>query len=132
MSNKIILTVMGALIKGEEILVQTRTKDDWPGLTLAGGKVEKDETILAAMEREFFEETGLRATCWHFENYIEWKIDDKRHLCLLFKCRQFEGDLLEKTREGFNHWIKIANLKNRSDFSDDFDKILDLLKIDWR
>lgn len=132
MAKEIVLTVMGALVKGESLLVQNRTKHDWPGLTLAGGKVEDGESINEAMQREFFEETGLEVKDWHFENYIEWNIKGVRHLCLLFKAFKFTGTLKQATNEGANLWLKIKEIKDAGDFSDDFDKILDLLKIDWR
>ena len=68
----------------------------------------------------------------HFENYIEWNIKGQRHLCLLFKAFEFKGTLIQATSEGANLWLKIKEIKDAGNFSDDFDKILDLLKIDWR
>ncbi len=132
MAKEIVLTVMGALVKGDSLLVQNRTKTDWPGLTLAGGKVEDKESIKEAIKREFLEETGLEVKDWHFENYIEWNIKGQRHLCLLFKAFEFKGTLIQATSEGANLWLKIKEIKDAGNFSDDFDKILDLLKIDWR
>ncbi len=132
MAKEIVLTVMGALVKGDSLLVQNRTKTDWPGLTLSGGKVEDKESIKEAIKREFLEETGLEVEDWHFENYIEWNIKEERHLCLLFKAFEFKGTLIQATSEGANLWLKIKEIKDAGNFSDDFDKILDLLKIDWR
>lgn len=132
MAKEIVLTVMGALVKGDSLLVQNRTKKDWPGLTLPGGKVEDKESIKEAIKREFLEETGLEVKDWHFENYIEWNNKGQRHLCLLFKAFEFKGALIQATSEGANLWLKIKEIKDAGNFSDDFDKILDLLKIDWR
>ena len=38
--------------KNGNVLVQERTKKDWPGLTFPGGHVEKGETLDEAMKRE--------------------------------------------------------------------------------
>ena len=82
------------LIKdAEKILVQERTKKDWPGLTLPGGKVKDDETIFESVKREIKEETGLDISDVKERGYIEWNIEDRRHLCILFESSKFKGDL---------------------------------------
>ena len=45
--------------KDGRVLLQMRTKHDWPGWTLPGGHVEKGENLVQSVIREVKEETGL-------------------------------------------------------------------------
>ena len=123
----IILTNMCLIRNGNMILVQNRTKKDWPGLTLPGGKVEKDESVYQSVLREVYEETGLRLLSAKDVGYIEWLIDGDRHLCILFESESYEGEL-KSNDEGKNLFIDIKDLY-RYQFSTDFDKILDIYGI---
>ena len=123
----IILTNMCLIRNGNMILVQNRTKKDWPGLTLPGGKVEKDESVYQSVLREVYEETGLRLISAKDVGYIEWLIDGDRHLCILFESESYEGEL-KSNDEGENLFIDIKDLY-RYQFSTDFDKILDIYGI---
>ena len=123
----IILTNMCLIRNGNMIFVQNRTKKDWPGLTLPGGKVEKDESVYQSVLREVYEETGLRLLSAKDVGYIEWLIDGDRHLCILFESESYEGEL-KSNDEGENLFIDIKDLY-RYQFSTDFDKILDIYGI---
>ena len=123
----IILTNMCLIRNGNMNLVQNRTKKDWPGLTLPGGKVEKDESVYQSVLREVYEETGLRLLSAKDVGYIEWLIDGDRHLCILFESESYEGEL-KSNDEGENLFIDIKDLY-RYQFSTDFDKILDIYGI---
>lgn len=123
----IILTNMCLIRNGNMILVQNRTKKDWPGLTLPGGKVEKDESVYQSVLREVYEETGLRLLNVKDVGYIEWLIDGDRHLCILFESESYEGEL-KSNDEGENLFIDIKDLCQYQ-FSTDFDKILDIYGI---
>ena len=123
----IILTNMCLIRNGNMILVQNRTKKDWPGLTLPGGKVEKDESVYQSVLREVYEETGLRLLSAKDVGYIEWLIDGDRHLCILFESESYEGEL-KSNDEGEDLFIDIKDLY-RYQFSTDFDKILDIYGI---
>ena len=125
--NMIILTNMCLIRNGNMILVQNRTKKDWPGLTLPGGKVEKDESVYQSVLREVYEETGLRLLSAKDVGYIEWLIDGDRHLCILFESESYEGEL-KSNDEGEDLFIDIKDLCQYQ-FSTDFDKILDIYGI---
>ena len=116
--------------KGDRYLIQNRTKNDWPGLTLPGGKVENTESIEESVVREVKEETGLTIKNPKMINYIEWLIENKRHLCILFMSEEFDGELIDSI-EGQNRFMTVDEL-DVSKFSDDFDKILDLYQLKWR
>ena len=123
----IILTNMCLIRNGNMIFVQNRTKKDWPGLTLPGGKVEKDESVYQSVLREVYEETGLRLLSAKDVGYIEWLIDGDRHLCILFESESYEGEL-KSNDEGEDLFIDIKDLCQYQ-FSTDFDKILDIYGI---
>ena len=44
---------------GNKVLVIDRKKQNWPGITLLSGHIEKDESLVDSVIREVKEETGL-------------------------------------------------------------------------
>ena len=46
------LTVLCLIHQNDKYLLQNRLKDDWKGLTLPGGHIEKNESIIDAVIRE--------------------------------------------------------------------------------
>lgn len=109
------------------ILVQNRTKKDWPGLTLPGGKVKEGEDVIDSVKREVKEETNLDIEDVRSVGYIEWNIDNDRHLCILFETDNYHGEL-KSNYEGENFFIDPKDL-TKYQFSSDFDKILDIYDI---
>ena len=55
----VILTNMCLVYKGDQILVQNRKKNSWPGITFPGGHIEENESFVESTIREIKEETGL-------------------------------------------------------------------------
>ena len=53
------LAVLCLIHQNDNYLLQNRLKDDWKGLTLPGGHIEKNESVIDAVIREMKEETGL-------------------------------------------------------------------------
>lgn len=127
--NNIKLTTMCMIYNDNgEILVQDRTKNDWPGLTFPGGKVEKDELIEESCIREIKEETGLDIKNLECMNYIEWNTieENVRHLCILFRTKDYDGKLIDSS-EGKNFFIKEKDIE-KYNLSYDFLKIYKIMK----
>lgn len=127
MKNEIILTNMCMLYKDDgSFLVINRLKNDWPGISFPGGHVEFDEDISSSVIREMKEETGLDVKTVKFISYYEWNIpkERKRHLCLLFRSKDFVGEI-KSSDEGEVFFMKKEDL-GKYPLSTDFDKILEL------
>ncbi len=131
MANRIILTNMCMLYKEDHsFLVIDRLKKDWPGINFPGGHVEANESVEESVIREMKEETGLNVHSLEFVTYYEWNMIEEgvRHLCLLFRSKDFDGTL-ESSSEGKVFFIKKDELSHHL-LSIDFDKILELASKD--
>ena len=128
MENEIILTNMIMIYdNNNNILVQNRVAKDWPGINFPGGHVKYDESIEKSCIREIKEETGLDISNLHFCGFYEWNIikDHKRHLAMLYKTKDYSGELNSST-EGEMMWIKIDDI-DKYQQSIDFDKVLEVM-----
>lgn len=129
MIKNVILTIM-CMVKNDkgEILVENRIKKDWPGLTFPGGHVENKETCLEACIREVKEETGLDISDIELKGHIDWNNPDEdvRHLCILYVANKYKGNI-KSSKEGEVFFVGWEDL-NKYPFSNDFDKILELMK----
>lgn len=127
MANRIILTNMCMLYKEDHsFVVIDRLKKDWPGINFPGGHVEANESVEESVIREMKEETGLNVHSLEFVTYYEWNMIEEgvRHLCLLFRSKDFDGTL-ESSSEGKVFFVKKDELSHHL-LSIDFDKILEL------
>lgn len=125
MANQIILTNMCMLYKEDHsFLVIDRLKKDWPGINFPGGHIEPNESVEESVIREMKEETDLNVHSLEFVTYYEWNMIEEgvRHLCLLFRSKDFDGTL-ESSSEGKVFFIKKDELSHHL-LSIDFDKIL--------
>lgn len=111
-------------------LVINRLKQDWPGINFPGGHVEYDEDIPTSVIREMKEETGFDVKNPEFVTYYEWNIPEekKRHLCLLFRSKDFSGKM-KSSSEGEIFFMKKEDLE-KYPLSVDFDKILSIVSKD--
>lgn len=103
--EKVKLTNICLIYDGNKILVQNRTKKDWPGLTFPGGHVKKDENFIEAVKREVKEETGLNIKNPILCGIEEFKTDtEDRYIMLYYKTNKFSGKL-KSSKEGEVFWI---------------------------
>lgn len=121
---KIILTNMCMIYNNNQILVQNRIKNDWPGINFPGGHVENNEDIDCSVIREIKEETGLTLKEVECVGAINWldEENDIRHLCILYRSNKFEGQLIS-SNEGEMLWISLKDV-DKYPQSIDFDKVL--------
>ena len=126
----VILTIMCMVVDRDgKILVENRVKKDWPGLTFPGGHVEDDETCQEACVREMKEETGLEVSNLICMGHIEWNNfgDGLRHFSVLYKTNTYKGKL-KSSNEGEVFFTSLEDI-NKYPFSNDFDKILELMRL---
>ena len=117
------LTVLCMVYHGDQILVQDRIKNDWPGIAFPGGHVEDGESFSAAAIREVWEETGLTIQNPVLCGIKDWQNEDgSRYLVLFFKTDQFSGNI-HGSEEGEVSWISLSDLPQYK-LSLDFEEML--------
>lgn len=103
-TEKVELTTLCMIRRGDQILLQNRVKKDWCGYALPGGHVEPGESIVDAVIREMKEETGLTIQTPQLCGIKQFPIDGGRYLVFLFRADHFEGQLLSSD-EGRMEWV---------------------------
>lgn len=106
------LTNMCLIQDGQgRVLLQERTKHDWPGLTLPGGHVEKGENLLQAVKREIKEETGLVVLKPRLMGIMEFKTlkGQDNYLTFLYKATSFTGKVTDSA-EGKLGWYELEKV----------------------
>ena len=123
-TERVELTTLCMITRGDEILLQNRVKTDWRGYCFPGGHVEPGESIVDSVIREMQEETGLTIHNPKLCGIKQFPIDGGRYLVLLFKTREFTGEL-RSSEEGKVEWIARKDLPNIAAVSD----FMDMLKV---
>ena len=128
--EKCLITNICLVYKDDKILVQERTKNDWPGITFPGGHVNKGENFNDAVIREVKEETGLTLLKPVLCGIEEYKTtgDEDRYIMLYYKCNKFKGRI-KSSDEGKVYWLKRKDLKKK-ELSLDLDRILKIMESD--
>ena len=123
------LTVLCLIHQNDKYLLQNRLKEDWKGLTLPGGHIEKNESIIDAVIREMKEETGLDIKAPKLCGLKQWQnADGSRYLVLFYKTNQFSGTI-QSSDEGEVFWIKRKEL-NSYKLSQDFEDMIKIFEDD--
>lgn len=125
-TERVELTALCLVCKGDEIILQDRRKDDWNGYVIPGGHIEKGESFVDGIKREIKEETGLKIKNPKLVGLKQFPIKDGRYIVFLFKASEFTGKLTS-SREGEVKWVKRKNLKNY-DLVKDFYELLNVFE----
>ncbi|WP_024869538.1 NUDIX hydrolase [Pseudoxanthomonas suwonensis] len=78
-----------------------------------GGKIERDEDVVACMRREIREEAGIECTAMRLRGTISWPGFGKHGedwLGFVFLIDAFEGEPFQSNAEGELEWVGIARI----------------------
>ena len=124
-TERVELTSLCMVYRGEEILLQNRVKTDWRGYCFPGGHVEPGESIVASVIREMKEETGLiieNPKLCGIKEFHKMK-DGKRYIVFLYVANQFSGEL-KASAEGDVFWYPLSELAQSKELIDGFEEML--------
>ena len=123
-TERVELTSLCMIYRGEEILLQNRVKTDWRGYCFPGGHVEPGESVVDSAIREIKEETGLTVSQLRLCGIKQFPIDGGRYLVFFFKTDRFFGELISSD-EGNMEWVHRKDLPMLNTVSD----FMDMLKV---
>lgn len=128
---KVKISNMCLIRNSEKVLVQERTKNDWPGITFPGGKLEKDESIYTSCVREVKEETGLDVSNLILKGIIHYELKEEkeRWVIHLYETSTFKGKLHINEGEDQIYWMNYCDLVN-AQLSNDLDVYLKVYEDD--
>ena len=110
-AKKYMKVVACVLKKNEKILIASRpkTKNFSGFFEFPGGKVEKDECLIEALDREIFEELGISldfSKIYYLNNYMILKQNISLHF---FLCLRWFGKIENKEKQTLK-WISSKEL----------------------
>lgn len=109
-SEKVILTNMCMVYRGDRVLVQNRVKPGWEGIAFPGGHVEKGESFTDSVIREVKEETGLSIEKPQMCGIKSWYTKEgSRYIILFYKTDKFSGTL-QSSEEGEVFWADVNDV----------------------
>ena len=124
--EKVVITVLCMLWRNDEILLQNRIAEKWPGVTFPGGHVEPSESFVEAVKREMKEETGLSIENPRLCGVKQHQLNNNtRYIALLFKTSEYRGEL-ESSPEGEMIWVKRSEI-DKYPLVPDFKELLKLI-----
>lgn len=80
-----------------------------------GGKLERDEDVVAGMRREIHEEAGIDCTQMTLRGTINWTgfgPAGEDWMGFIFRIDAFEGEPFESNEEGSLEWVKISEIND--------------------
>ena len=117
---------------GQVLVLDKVKKYGWEGLTFPGGKVEFGESFVDSVIREAKEETNLDIKNPNLVGIITWISDEGKDVGLIYETSDFEGDLVEESREGRLFWMDYEEFKGAQPKSMSMDKILGIYEGKYR
>jgi ADP-ribose pyrophosphatase YjhB (NUDIX family) len=82
--------VVGVIMKDNKILLVRNSKTDY--WSFPGGHLHEDESLLAGVKREVFEETGKQVTTKSEPIFYQYKLPSGLNLLLLFYLCEIQND----------------------------------------
>ncbi len=109
------LCVGAIAVRGDELLLVQRANPPGAGRwTLPGGRVEAGESIVAAVVREFFEETGLEAVCGPLRGWVERLGVDHHFVILDFEVTLLsDGEPTAGSDAAAAEWVGLDDVAGR-------------------
>ena len=122
-TERVELTTLCMVYRGEEILLQNRVKTDWRGYCFPGGHVEAGESFVHSVIREVWEETGIRVENPILRGVKQFQTRKReRYVVLLYKTNRFSGEL-RSSDDGKVFWIPRKDLEKYPVVNDFMDMV---------